>query len=101
MTESVLTDPNDVSQGIAQSKPRPKPKPLIIGAVIVVAAVLVWRLFFAGLSVPPSILALSGRIEGDDSAVAAKTTGRLPQILLPDAPHPKPARILPIPHHNH
>jgi hypothetical protein len=65
MTESVLTDPNEVSQGKAQSKPRPKPKPLIIGAVIVVAAVLVWRLFFAGLSVPPSIVALSGRIEGD------------------------------------
>jgi len=29
MTESVLTDPNDVSQEKAQSKLRSKPKPLL------------------------------------------------------------------------
>jgi len=96
MTESVLTDPNDVSQGKAQSKPRPKPKPLIIGAVIVVAAVLVWRLFFAGLSVPPSIVALSGRIEGDDSAVAAKTTGRLLEIRVREGDDVKAGDIIAI-----
>ncbi len=96
MTESVLTDPNQVLQEKAQSKPRSKPKPLIIGAVVVVAAILVWRLFFAGPSVPPSIVALSGRIEGDDSAVAAKTTGRLLEIRVREGDDVKAGDIIAI-----
>src|SRR6266852_3586426 len=96
MTESVQTDPIEVLQEKAQSKPRSKPKPLIIGAVVVVAAILVWRLFFAGLSVPPSIVALSGRIEGDDSAVAAKTTGRLLEIRVREGDEVKAGDIIAI-----
>jgi len=38
------------------------------------AAVLIWRVFFARASIPASIVVVSGRIEGDDSAVASKTT---------------------------
>ena len=96
MTESVQTDPIGVLQEKAQSKPRSKPKPLIVGAVVVVAAILVWRLCFAGPSVPPSIVALSGRIEGDDSAVAAKTTGRLLEIRVREGDEVKAGDVIAI-----
>jgi HlyD family secretion protein len=55
--------------------------PLIILAVALIAF-FVWRGFFAGPSVPPGVVAVSGRIEGDDSAVAAKTTGRILEVRM-------------------
>ncbi len=51
---------------------------IILGALVV--GVIVWRVFFAGPSIPASIVTLSGRIEGDDSAVAAKTSGRILEV---------------------
>lgn len=55
--------------------------PLIILAAALIAF-FVWRGFFAGPSVPPGVVAVSGRIEGDDSAVAAKTTGRILEVRV-------------------
>ena len=49
---------------------------LLIG----VASYYIWNRFFAALDVPKSIVAVSGRIEGDDSAVAAKTSGRIKEV---------------------
>jgi HlyD family secretion protein len=54
----------------------------LAGALIATAAFLIWRIFFAAPRVPDSILVLSGRIEGDDSAVAPKTSGRIVEILV-------------------
>ncbi|HYT83185.1 MAG TPA: biotin/lipoyl-binding protein, partial [Gemmatimonadales bacterium] len=42
----------------------------------------VWRLFFAPASLPPGVIAVSGRIEGDDSAIAPKTSGRIREISV-------------------
>lgn len=57
--------------------------------VIVVLLVLVglgglaaWRLLLAPPDLPPGVIAVSGRIEGDDAAVAAKTTGRIREITV-------------------
>jgi HlyD family secretion protein len=66
------------------SKP-PRPRALrilLIAAVVFVAAFAIWKLFFATPSLPDSIVALSGRIEGDDSAVAAKTTGKVLEVTV-------------------
>jgi HlyD family secretion protein len=52
---------------------------VILGAVIV--AVLVWRGFFATPG-PDNVLTLSGRIEGDGSAVAPKAAGRLLDVRV-------------------
>ena len=52
---------------------------LIVGGILV-AAFFVWRGFFTNPAVPDNIVALSGRIEGDDSAVAPKTGGRILEI---------------------
>jgi HlyD family secretion protein len=49
---------------------------VMLGAV----AYFAWRLFFAGPDLPPSVVALSGRVEGDDSAISPKTTGRILEI---------------------
>src|SRR3989449_6668263 len=40
----------------------------------------VWRLFLAPSAVAPDVIAGSGRIEGDDSAVATKPSGRIREI---------------------
>src|SRR5262245_52732450 len=42
----------------------------------------VWHVFFAGPGIAPGVIAVSGRIEGDDSAVAAKTSGRIREITV-------------------
>jgi HlyD family secretion protein len=51
-----------------------------IVAAIVFALYLIWANFVAPPKIPRSMVALSGRIEGDDSAVAPKTTGRILEI---------------------
>jgi HlyD family secretion protein len=66
----------------ADAKPKKKPNPLILVIILAVVGVVIWRVFFAGPSVPPGIVALSGRIEADDSAVAPKTTGRVLEVRV-------------------
>jgi HlyD family secretion protein len=41
-----------------------------------------WRWFFAAPELPPGVLGVSGRIEGDDAAVAAKIQGRIREITV-------------------
>ena len=55
---------------------------LAVLAVLGVAAYFTWNQFFATARVPDSIVSLSGRIEGDDSAVAPKTSGRILEIRV-------------------
>jgi HlyD family secretion protein len=58
---------------------------VIIAAALVVliaAALIVWKAFFSTPALPASIVAVSGRIEGDDSAVASKTAGRLLEVRV-------------------
>jgi HlyD family secretion protein len=58
---------------------------LVILAVLVVLALAgfaFWRLVLAPPGLPPGVIAVSGRIEGDDSAVAAKTSGRIREITV-------------------
>jgi len=56
---------------------------IALGAVLLmVVGLIVWRVFFATPALPGSIVAVSGRIEGDDSAVASKTTGRILEVRV-------------------
>jgi len=58
---------------------------LAIATVVVVLGLggfAVWRFVLAPSALPPGVLAVSGRIEGDDSAVAAKTSGRIREITV-------------------
>jgi len=55
---------------------------IFIAGILIVAfgIFIVWRAFFAKPAQPANVVALSGRIEGDDSAVAGKTSGRLMEV---------------------
>ena len=57
---------------------------LVVAALLVVGlgAYAAWRFVLAPPRLPPGVLAVSGRIEGDDSAVAAKTAGRIRAIAV-------------------
>ncbi len=55
--------------------------PLIVVA-LAVAAFFIWRGYFANPRIPDSIVTVSGRIEGDDSAVSPKTAGRIIEIRV-------------------
>src|SRR2546426_4149573 len=65
-------------------------RPLVVVAVAVVMSLVVfavWRLFLAPSAVAPDVIAVSGRIEGDDSAVATKTSGRIREITVRGGDH--------------
>jgi HlyD family secretion protein len=77
----------DTAQKPHESAPRDarrSRRTLLLAAVVVVAiaasAYIVWAVFFARPALPDSIVTLSGRIEGDDSAVSPKSTGRILEI---------------------
>jgi HlyD family secretion protein len=59
---------------------------LIVGAVLLlivaVAAFAAWRFFFAVPPLPPGVIAVSGRIEGDEAAVSPKTSGRIREVTV-------------------
>ena len=55
---------------------------LLFLLVLGVAVYLIWRLLFAGSAVPANVVQLSGRIEGDSSAVAAKLNGRILEVKV-------------------
>ena len=61
-------------------KPLPVAAKVGIVAAVVLAGYFIWSNFVAPPKIPRSMVALSGRIEGDDSAVAPKTTGRILEI---------------------
>ena len=55
---------------------------LVVFAVVVTAGFLVWWFLIRQPPVPHNIIQLSGRIEGDDSTVAAKNSGRIREIRV-------------------
>lgn len=96
---NVVKQVPEIEQPPTQSEegPRPAPAPprnkparrsrrgiivLLLLAVVVTAGVFVWKTFLAAPNIPDSIVVLSGRIEGDDSAVAPKTTGRILEVRV-------------------
>lgn len=78
----------ETAQGEPPSTPKTRklPRAALGALLIVVAAGIVWasplrRVIFGGEDANRTI-ALSGRIEGDDSAVASKTTGRILDVRV-------------------
>jgi HlyD family secretion protein len=71
------------TETVAPAKVRPLARALAILIVLLIAAgaaFLAWKVFFAGPRSPDNVISLSGRIEGDDSTVAPKTSGRILEI---------------------
>src|SRR5258707_5931539 len=70
-----------LASGSSQTASSRKVAPLIAVAALAIVGFVVWRLFFAP-STPSSVVELTGRVEGDDSAVAAKVAGRILEIRV-------------------
>src|ERR1700728_754242 len=56
--------------------------PLLVLLILAAVGFGVWRVFFYTPPVSPNIVPLSGRIEGDDSAVSRKASGRILEIRV-------------------
>lgn len=56
--------------------------PLLAALVLAAGTYLAYRFFFHDPAAPVNIVRLAGRIEGDDSAVAPKVTGRILEIRV-------------------
>lgn len=67
---------------------------LIVVVVLAGAGFFIWKQFFATSKVPDSVVLLSGRIEGDDSAVAPKTSGRILEIRVREGDSVQAADII-------
>src|SRR5215470_15418538 len=82
--QPVETSPRPQPQAVP-SPPQPRRARRVIVVLIVLlvlagAAIGIWKAFFSSPPVPDNVVLLSGRIEGDDSAVAPKTTGRILEV---------------------
>ena len=55
---------------------------VLVVLILGLAGFALWRFVLRPSDPSPSVLAVSGRIEGDDSAVAAKTSGRIREITV-------------------
>ncbi len=55
---------------------------LAVLLVVGLAGFAAWRFLVASPGLPPGVIAVSGRIEGDDAAVAAKTSARVREITV-------------------
>jgi HlyD family secretion protein len=62
------------------SKRRARVLAVVALIVLAIAAFAIWRVFFSRPAASASVIALSGRIEGDDSAISPKVTGRILEI---------------------
>jgi HlyD family secretion protein len=70
---------------------------LVVLAVLVVVAFggfALWRFVLAPPGLPPGVIAVSGRIEGDDSAVATKTSGRIREITVREGDHLEAGQVI-------
>lgn len=54
--------------------------PVLIIAIVALGGYLLWRYVLAQPKLPANLVVVSGRVEGDDSAVAPKTAGRILEV---------------------
>jgi len=85
-------------QRVEQHSERPQnPRRFILLASILVLCFgifIVWRAFFAKPPQPANVVALSGRVEGDDSAIAGKTSGRLLEMHFREGDQVKAGEVI-------
>ena len=48
--------------------------------ILTVLGIVLWKFVFSKPAAPENVVALSGRIEGDDSAISPKTSGRIAEV---------------------
>jgi HlyD family secretion protein len=97
MTEQETVAAPPKAAPAATPSPR-KRAPFVLLALIVlgVAGYFAWKRFAAVPEIPKSLVALSGRIEGDDSAVSPKASGRIREVRVREGDQVKAGDIIAI-----
>jgi HlyD family secretion protein len=68
---------------------------IVLGLLVVGAAALgLWRFVLAPPATATGVIPVSGRIEGDDAAVAAKTSGRIREITVREGDDVKAGQVI-------
>ena len=65
-----------------------------IFAVLLITGALTWWFFLRESNTPREIISVSGRIEGDDASVAAKTSGRIREITVREGDQVKAGQVI-------
>jgi HlyD family secretion protein len=67
---------------------------ILLAAALALIGIVVWRVFFAAPRVPDNIVTVSGRIEGDDSAVAPNVGGRVLEVRVREGDTVKAGEVI-------
>ncbi|HSP17675.1 MAG TPA: efflux RND transporter periplasmic adaptor subunit [Thermoanaerobaculia bacterium] len=78
---SIAVAPPVAEEGPAPARGRRRVILLVAPVIVIALAFAAWKTLFAA-HVPANIVVLSGRIEGDDSTVAPKTSGRIAEVRV-------------------
>jgi len=65
-----------------------------VAAILLITGSLTWWFFLRGPKTPREIISVSGRIESDDAAVAAKTSGRIREITVREGDQVKAGEVI-------
>jgi HlyD family secretion protein len=92
---TVPLPPTALENGDAEKSAGRKTRLVRIGVVlaVLVALFIAWRVL-RGPDLPDSVVALSGRIEGDDSAIASKTSGRILEVKFREGDRVKQGDVI-------
>ena len=62
--------------------------------ILAVIGVLIWYFFLRTTQIPANLIEVSGRIETDDSTVAAKVSGRIKEITVREGDHVTAGQVI-------
>src|SRR5262245_55192263 len=65
-----------------------------IVAILLITDPTIWWFFLRESNTPREIISAPGRIEGDDAAVAAKTSGRIREITVREGDQVKAGQVI-------
>jgi HlyD family secretion protein len=80
-----------------QPPPKRRPPKFLIPVVLILlgaGAYWAYRNFLAPAPLPSNVLTMTGRIEGDDAAIAAKAPGRILELLVREGDEVKAGDLL-------
>ncbi|HEU0174237.1 MAG TPA: HlyD family efflux transporter periplasmic adaptor subunit [Blastocatellia bacterium] len=79
-----MSQPNNYSKKVIRA----------IFALMLITGSLIWWFFLRGSNTPHEIISVSGRIESDDAAVAAKTSGRIREVTVREGDQVKAGQVI-------
>src|SRR5215470_5259824 len=79
---------------MSQPKNHSKKVIRVIILVLTLAGAMIWWFFLRESSTPREIISVSGRIESDDAAVAAKNSGRIREITVREGDQVKAGQVI-------